>query len=49
MAYPDAWIYQITPDGPQRVAYEDTEHYQITSMFLGNRETMLQELGFPLE
>ena len=30
MAYPDAWIYQISASGIDRVAYEDTEHYQIT-------------------
>lgn len=47
MAYPDAWIYQITPKGPQRVAYEDTEHYQVTSLFLQNRDTMLRELLSP--
>jgi predicted ATPase len=34
MAYPDAWIYEFTSEGIQRVTYEDTEHYQITRSFL---------------
>lgn len=44
MAYPDAWIYQCTGDGLERVEYEDTEHYRITNLFLSNREVMLREL-----
>lgn len=34
MAYPDAWIYEFTAEGIQRVTYEETEQYQITRSFL---------------
>ena len=44
MAYPDSLIYQFTDQGIQPVAYEETEHYQITKMFLQRRESMLREL-----
>jgi predicted ATPase len=44
MAYPDAWIYQLSDDGITRVSYEDTEHYQITRDFLNNYEMMLDVL-----
>lgn len=44
MAYPDAWIYQFSRDGVERVAYQDTEHYQITRSFLSNPERMLRTL-----
>lgn len=44
MAYPDAWIYQIGPKGLDRVAYEDTEHYQVTRDFLNRSEMMLDVL-----
>jgi predicted ATPase len=44
MAYPDAWIYQIGAKGLERVAYEDTEHYQVTREFLNRPERMLDVL-----
>lgn len=44
MAYPDAWIYQIGPQGLERVAYEDTEHYAITRNFLNNHQDVLRQL-----
>ncbi len=44
MAYPDAWIYQLGADGIQRVAYEDTDHYQITRAFLRDHHGMMQKL-----
>lgn len=44
MAYPDAWIYRLTEHGIARVAYEDTEHYQVTRSFMLNPERMLREL-----
>jgi predicted ATPase len=44
MAYPDAWIYQISSTGIDRVAYEDTEHYQITRSFLNRPQQMLEQL-----
>ena len=44
LGYPDAWIYQTTPHGLERVAYEDTDHFQITRNFLNRRETFLDVL-----
>jgi predicted ATPase len=44
MAYPDAWIYQFTPDGISKVEYKDTEHYQITRSFMMNPERMMKAL-----
>ncbi|MGN5352178.1 AAA family ATPase [Ralstonia sp. L16] len=44
MAYPDAWIYQCDGDGIRRVAYEETEHFQVTRDFLANPQRMLNML-----
>lgn len=44
MAYPDSWIYSCSPSGLSRVAYHDTEHYQVTRDFLSNPERMLRVL-----
>lgn len=44
LGYPDAWIYQTSKYGLERVAYEDTEHYEITKGFLNRRETYLDVL-----
>ncbi len=44
LAYPDAWIYQASRYGLERVAWEDTEHYQITRSFLNRPETYLDVL-----
>lgn len=44
MAYPDAWIYQVSPRGLERVAYEDTEHYEITRNFLNRHKDMVAQL-----
>ncbi|MEO0446295.1 MAG: AAA family ATPase [Verrucomicrobiota bacterium] len=44
MAYPDAWIYEISDEGISQVPYEDTDHFQITHRFLTHRERMLQQL-----
>jgi predicted ATPase len=41
MAYPDAAIVQCGPEGLVPVAYEDTEHYQVTRRFLAHREAAL--------
>jgi len=30
-----AWIYQCSAEGVTRVAYEETEHYQVTREFPG--------------
>jgi predicted ATPase len=43
MAYPSARIYEIK-EGIETVAYEDTEHYQITRAFINNPKRMLKEL-----
>jgi predicted ATPase len=44
MAYPEAWIYEISSIGINRVAYEDTEHYRITKTFLSRHQQMLEQL-----
>lgn len=44
MAYPDACIYLCNKDGVSQVAYEDTEHFQVTRTFLSNPELMLRTL-----
>ena len=44
LAYPDAWIYQVSDEGLERVAYEDTDHYRLTRRFLNHRESMLKVL-----
>jgi predicted ATPase len=44
MAYPGATILQLNEGEIQRVAYEDTEHYQTTRQFFTHRERMLRIL-----
>ena len=44
LAYPNAWIYQASQYGLERVSYEDTEHFQVTRNFLNRREAMLEVL-----
>ena len=44
MAYPDALIYQCSKEGIHTVAYEDTEHFQVTRDFLINPQRMLKVL-----
>lgn len=44
LAYPEAWIYQTSPRGLERVAYEDTDHYQVTRNFLNRRDAFLDVL-----
>ena len=44
MAYPDACIYQCSKDGVSQIAYEDTEHFQVTRDFLSNPGRMLRIL-----
>ena len=41
MAFPDAEVYEITPDGIRSVDYRDTAHWQIARRFLENPEKML--------
>lgn len=44
MAYPESTIYQFSDSGINAIRYEDTDHFQITQMFLTHREGMLREL-----
>ena len=44
MSYPDAKIFSLGVEGVVQVAYEDTEHFQVTRRFLNAREKMLREL-----
>ena len=44
LGYPDAWIYQTTSSGLERVEYEDTDHFQVTRNFLNRRQTFLDVL-----
>ena len=44
LGYPDAWIYQASERGLERVEYEDTEHFQVTRNFLNRRQTFLDVL-----
>ncbi len=44
MAYPGAQIYQIARSGIEPIAYEDTEHFQVTRAFLNRHEQMLEKL-----
>jgi predicted ATPase len=44
LAYPDAWIYQIGARGLERVAYEDTEHFEITRNFLNRHRAIVHQL-----
>lgn len=44
MGYPGGRIYQLTGDAFEQVAYEDTEHYQLTRSFLEDRERFFRHL-----
>lgn len=44
MAYPNSTIYELTPEGSNKVSYEETEHYRITKDFLLRKDSMLNEL-----
>jgi predicted ATPase len=44
MAYPDAWIYQVSNKGLERIDYKNTEHYQVTQNFLNRTDAMLDVL-----
>lgn len=47
MSYPHARILQLGADGLQEVAYEQTEHYQVTRDFLNRHQAMLRYLMEP--
>ena len=44
LAIPDADIFSFDEGSIRQIRYEDTESYQITKMFLDNREYMLKRL-----
>jgi predicted ATPase len=44
MAYPGAWLYQITPEGLARIEYQQTEHYIVAKRFLNDTSNQLQAL-----
>ncbi len=44
MAFPNAQLYQFSQNGIAPIAYQDTEHYQITRDFLNHPERMLSIL-----
>lgn len=44
LGYPNAWIYQTSEHGLDRIEYEDTDHYQVTRNFLNRREITLDIL-----
>lgn len=44
MAYPNAWLYQITSEGLGRVEYEQTEHFIVAKRFLNNPKGELNRL-----
>jgi len=44
MMFPGAEIFQCTQEGIQRVRYQDTEHYQITRMFMDDPDRMFRYL-----
>jgi predicted ATPase len=44
MAYPDAWLYQITSEGVARIEYRATEHYIVAKRFLNDPEFQLSRL-----
>ena len=44
LGYPNAWIYQVSDRGLDRIEYEDTDHFEVTRNFLNRREAMLKIL-----
>ncbi len=44
LAYPQATIYALGPDGITKTTYEETEHYALTRDFLMNRDRYLRRL-----
>lgn len=44
LAYPDATIYSCDGNVLRKIAYQETEHYQITKRFLDNPERYLHHL-----
>ena len=49
MAYPEALIYELGPEGIREIPYEKTDHYQTTRSFLEDRHRFLRHLLMPLK
>jgi predicted ATPase len=49
MAYPDALIYHLSSDGIREIAYQDTEHYQLTRTFLSDPDRYFKHLFADLD
>ena len=44
MAFPNSQIYQFDETGIREVSYQETEHYQLTKMFLDCPDRMLKHM-----
>ncbi len=44
MAYPDAYLYELSERGIERVDYRDTDHYRLTRSFLEDPQAFLRHL-----
>lgn len=44
MAYPHAWIYQISAQGLERINYSETEHYIVAKRFLNDTDNQLRSV-----
>ena len=44
LGYPDAEILSFDADGIQRLAWEETESYRITKLFIDNRDRLIQRM-----
>jgi predicted ATPase len=44
MAYPDAYVYELSDRGVERVDYRDTDHYRLTRAFLEDPQAFLRHL-----
>jgi len=44
LAYPEATIYELGPNGPRSVRYEETEHFRVTRDFLNRYPMMVETL-----
>lgn len=44
LAYPGAWIYELSEEGMRRVTYEETDNVRLTRSFLDGPERFLRHL-----
>lgn len=44
MAYPHAWIYEISEEGMKKVKVEETEHYQVMRQFFEDKDRLFHHL-----